>query len=678
MTSSKHKSINIRPALRACVAVLLSTAMLVAQDFPDVTAISLEDLMNLRVTSVSKREQKLADAPAAIFVITQEDIHNAGVHNVPDALRLAPGIEVARIDENKWAISARGFNGRFTNKLLVLIDGRSVYTPMFSGVYWNIQDVLLEDVDRIEVIRGPGATLWGANAVNGVINIITKEAKDTQGGLLTAGGGNELQGFAATRYGGKIGAGTYYRAYSKYFNWASSTDETGRDAFDNWDSFRGGFRIDSTINHTDSFTLQGDSYHGTYGETLTGPLLTAPYTTTFRNPDNTFSGGNVLARWNHELSRSRISLQTYFDRTNDGANALLIDHRNTYDFDFQHDIRAGEKNELIWGAGYRSTADSTDASNYVSLNPASRQWGLFSAFTQDEFAMFQQRLRVTVGSKFEHNGFTGFEMEPNARFLWTMSKTQSVWGAISRAVRTPARTEQDMTLDALAIPPSAATGGLPVMATVLGSRNFKSEDLIAYEGGYRVKPTRTLSADFAMFYNSYSNLLSAEPQAPFVNAGPQGIFIEAPLVAANKMGGSTYGTELFTEWKPISKWKLSGSYSFLHMNIHRNADSLDTVSPNPAGASPQHQYYLRSSLDLPKRFEQDVTLRYVSKLQGLAVPSYYSLDAHVSWNPRAHLELAIGGQNLTNNQHLEFRPDFINTSPTQVKRTFHTTLTVRF
>jgi len=259
-----------------------------------------------------------------------------------------------------------------------------------------------------------------------------------------------------------------------------------------------------------------------------------------------------------------------------------------------------------------------------------------------------------------------------------MSPTQSVWGAISRAVRTPARTEQDMRLDALVIPPSPATGGLPLMATVLGSRNFKSEDLIAYEAGYRVKPTRTLSADFAAFYNSYSNLLSAEPQTPFVNASSTGVFIEAPLVAANKISGATYGTELLTEWKPIAKWKVSGAYSFLRMDIHRNADSLDMTSPNPGGASPQHQYYLRSSLELPKRFEQDVTMRYVSKLEGLAVPSYYSLDAHLSWTPHSHLELAIGGQNLLNNQHLEFRPDFINTTPTQVKRTLHTTLTVHF
>ncbi len=666
-----------RSAFRACLAILLTAAILHAQDFPDVTSISLEDLMNMRVTSVSKREQKLADAPAAIFVITQDDIRRIGARNIPEALRLAPGVEVARIDENKWAITSRGFNGRFTNKLLVLIDGRSVYTPLFSGVYWNVQDVLMEDVDRIEVIRGPGATLWGANAVNGVINIITKEASATQGALVSVEGGNELLGSGAARFGGKVGNKTYYRAYSKYFKWDESTDEKGNPAHDGWDTTRGGFRLDSDMSADNSFTLQGDSYRGGYGETLTLPVLTQPYYRTFSN-DGTFSGGNFVGRWNHNFTRSKTSLQTYFDRTNYAHNELLVDHRNIFDLDFQHDIRISDSHEWIWGAGFRSTQDRTDASDHVTLNPSSRRWNLFSTFAQDEFGLFQQRLRVTLGSKFEYNDFTGFEAEPNARVLWTLSSKQSVWGAISRAVRTPARTEQDMRLNAAVIPPSQATGGLPVLATVLGDRKFRSEDMVAYEAGYRIHPTKTFSADFATFYNSYTNLLSAEPRTPFVEIDPLPIHIDAPLVAANKISGATYGTELFAEWKAVPKWKVSGSYSFLKMDIHRNADSLDTTSANPGGASPQHQYYLRSSIDLPKNFEQDATLRYVGKLGGLAIPSYYSLDAHLSWRATSHVELSIGGQNLLNNKHLEFRPDFINTTPTQVKRTFHATLTYRF
>ena len=672
-----------RPAstrlLRVCATILLMSAMVYPHDqrFPDVTAFTLEDLINMKVTSVSKREQKLADAPAAIFVITQEDIRRSGARNIPEALRLAPGVEVARIDENKWAITARGFNGRFANKLLVLIDGRSVYTPLFSGVNWNVQDVFLDDVDRIEVIRGPGATLWGANAVNGVINIITKAAEATQGVLITAEGGNDLKAVTSVRYGGKIGQNTHYRAYSKYFNWNSSTDIAGNNAFDDWDTTRGGFRIDSDYTPDDSLTLQGELYRGSYGETLTASQLIPPYQITFRNSGN-FSGGNVLGRWNHAFTKSKTSLQLYYDRTNTSAESLLSDHQNIYDLDFQHDIRVSEGNELIWGAGYRYTQDKIHPSNYVSIYPDHRGLSWLSAFTQDEFGLFKQRLRVTVGSKFEHNDFTGFEVEPNARLLWNVSSKHSFWGAISRAVRTPARAEQDVQLTASVQPPSAATNGLPVLANFLGDRGLKSEDLVAYEAGYRFQVGSSFSADFAGFYNSYSNLVSAEPQPLFLETNPLPPHLTMPMVVSNKRSGAAQGMEFLAEWRVAAKWKVTGSYGFLTMDIHPNADSLDTTSVNPGGASPRHQYYIRSSFDPTKAFEQDVTLRYVHSLSNLAIPSYYSLDARLGWKPAANIELSVSGQNLTDNRHLEFRPDFISTSPTQVKRSLQGSLTFRF
>ena len=647
---------------------LLCSGTAWAQDFPDVTAISLEDLMNLKVTSVSKREQKLGMAAAAVFVITQDDIRRSGARNVPEALRLAPGLEVARIDENKWAIASRGFNGRFTNKLLVLIDGRSVYTPLFSGVYWNVQDLLLEDVDRIEVIRGPGATLWGANAVNGVINIMTKEASATQGGLVTAQAGNALMGSGGVRYGGKLGDTTSYRVYSKYFKWDSATDTAGNDAFDGWNTARVGFRVDGGMTSVDSYTVQGDVYRGDYGETLTGPTLEAPYTTTFRN-DGRFSGGNVLARWNHSFERSRTSLQVYFDRANSAASALLDDHLNTYDIDFQHDTQVSPTNNWIWGVGFRSTQDDAVAGTYVTLNPDQRTWNLFSAFAQDEFTFFSQRLRVTLGSKIEHNEFSGFEAEPNGRVLWNFNPTQSVWGAVSRAVRTPSRTEQDMSLDVAVLQPSAETFGLPVRVSVFGDRQFKSEDMLAYEGGYRVNLGH-LSFDLATFYNDYSNLLSAEPKAPTVDVTGAIMHLSAPLIASNKISGATYGSELFAEWRALSALKLSGAYTYLRMDIHRDADSLDVATPDPAGMSPKHQYSVRSALDLGHNLQQDISWRYVDSLSGLAVPSYYSLDARIGWTPVTHLNLSVAGQNLTNNAHIEFRPDFITTTPTVVKRTF--------
>src|SRR5467141_5147992 len=443
-----------RILLASFLAVLLAanTVAQTSRSVPDVTAMSVEDLMNMQVTSVSKRSQKLSDAAAAIFVITQEDIRRSGAASIPEALRLVPGLEVARIDQNKWAIGSRGFNGRFDNKLLVLIDGRSVYTPLFSGVYWNVQDVMLEDVDRIEVIRGPGATLWGANAVNGVINVITKKAKSTQSAVVTAGAGTEERAAGGVRYGGKVGDNSYFRAYTKYFNWGPSAYPSGMTAHDGWDALRGGFRADWTPAGSNSLTLQGDIYQSKYGETLTVPSLNAPYSNTFPN-NGKYSGGNLLGRWNHSSEGSSMSLQMYYDNTTIADNSLFVDHQNIFDIDFQHGFHVGDSQQFVWGLGYRSIRDRNDPSFSVSLQPNQVTLNQFSTFLQDEISLVDSRLRLTLGSKFEHNEFTGFEIEPNARLLWNLTPNQSIWTAVSRAVRTPALTEEGLRLNSAVIPP---------------------------------------------------------------------------------------------------------------------------------------------------------------------------------------------------------------------------------
>jgi iron complex outermembrane recepter protein len=642
------------------------------QSVPDVTNMSLEDLMNMQVTSVSKRSQKVADAAAAVFVITQEDIRRSGATSIPDALRMVPGLEVAQIDENKWAIGSRGFNGRFDNKLLVLIDGRSVYTPLFSGVYWNVQDVVLEDVDRIEVIRGPGATLWGANAVDGVINIITKSAKATQGGLVSAGAGSQEATAETVRYGSKVKDNTYYRVYGKYYDWYPSIDTKGATASDGWHALRSGFRLDSNATTKDSITVQGDIYHDNFGETLTVPSLTSP-TLWSTYPNNGYeSGGDLLGRWNHSFSRSSTSLQMYYDRTNIADPTVFGDHESVYDIDFQHDIHLGESQELVWGLGYRSIQDTNGSSFTVALRPDHSSLNQYSAFVQDEVNLLDNHMHITVGSKFEHNPFTGFEFEPNVRVLGTLTNKQSVWAAVSRAVRTPALTEEGLQLNVGIVPPGTApfNSPLPLVEAIFGSPQFGSEDLLAYEVGYRVQATNSFSLDIAAFYNNYTNLRSAEPGAPILVGSPVPSYVVLPFVASNKMSGGTYGIEPFAEWKILPRWKLMGSYSFLRMNIHKNANSLDPTPDLPNGASPRHQYYFRSSLDLPKHFEQDLMLRYVDKLPSLNMPSYYSLDLHIGWKPISQIQLSFGAQNLLNSQHLEFIPEFINTLPTQVRRTY--------
>ncbi|PYU55607.1 MAG: TonB-dependent receptor, partial [Acidobacteria bacterium] len=614
------------------VVVAATTVAQTSRNVPDVTAMSMEDLMNMNVTSVSKRTQKVADAAAAIFVITQEDIRRSGATSIPEALRMAPGLQVARIDENKWAIGSRGFNGRFDNKLLVLIDGRSVYTPLFSGVYWNVQDVMLEDVDRIEVIRGPGATLWGANAVDGVINVITKKAKSTQSTVVTAGAGTEERAAGGVRYGSKLGDNTYYRAYAKYFDWGPSAYPSGMTAHDGWDALRGGFRADWTPTGANSLTLQGDMYRSRFDETLTVASLSPPYANTFPN-DGKYSGGNLLGRWNRTSERSSMSLQMYYDNTTITDHSLFGDHQNIFDIDFQHGFHAGDSQQFVWGFGYRSIRDKNDPSFTVSLQPNQVTLNQFSTFLQDEISLLDNRVQITLGSKFERNEFTGFEIEPNARLLWTVTPNQSIWTAVSRAVRTPALTEEGLRLNQAVIPPGTPSNPapLPVVLAVIGSHQFNSEDLLAYELGYRVQATSNLSLDLATFYNSYSGLRTAEPGTPFVEPPQAPTDIVIPFVAANKMSGGTYGLELFADWKVVPKWRLAGSYSYLQMNIHKNSDSLDPIPDNPNGSSPRHQWYLRSSVDLPKHFEQDTTLRFVDHLPSLNLPNYYSLDAHLGW-----------------------------------------------
>jgi iron complex outermembrane recepter protein len=670
-----------RILLAGFLSVLLagSTIAQNSRNVPDVTAMSMEDLMNLQVTSVSKRTQKVADAAAAIFVITQEDIRRSGATSIPEALRLVPGLEVARIDQNKWAIGSRGFNGRFDNKLLVLIDGRSVYTPLFSGVYWNVEDVMLDDVDRIEVIRGPGATLWGANAVDGVINVITKKAKSTQSAVVTAGAGTEERAAGGVRYGGKLGDNTYYRAYTKYFDWAPSAYPSGMTAHDGWDALRGGFRADWTPAGANSLTLQGDIYRTRFDETLTVASLSAPYSNTFPN-DGKYSGGNILGRWNHTSEGSSMSLQMYYDNTSITDHSLFGDHQNIFDIDFQHAFHVGDSQQFVWGLGYRSIRDKNNPSFTVSLQPNQVTLNQFSTFLQDEISLVDNRLQITLGSKFERNEFTGFEIEPNARLLWNLTPNQSIWTAVSRAVRTPALTEEGLRLNSQVIPPGtpANPSPLPAVIAVFGSHQFNSEDLLAYELGYRVQATKNLSLDISTFYNNYSNLRTAEPGAPFVEGSPAPTDIVIPFVAGNKMSGGTYGVELFADWKVIPKWRLVGAYSYLQMDIHKNKDSQDPTPDLPNGSSPRHQWYLRSSIDLPKHFEQDTTLRFVDQLPSLNVPSYYSLDAHLGWRPVTRLELSIGGQNLLNNWHFEFMPDFVNTSPTVVKRSIFGSITFKF
>ena len=656
---------------------VLGAAVAVAQEpsTSDLTDLPLEDLMNIEVTSVSRSPEPISKAAAAVTVITEEDIRRSGATTLPEALRLSPGLEVARVDAHTWAVSSRGFNDVFANKLLVMIDGRTVYTPLFSGVFWDAQDTLLEDIDRIEVVRGPGATLWGANAVNGVINIITKSAKDTQGLLISGGGGTELLGFGNIRYGAKVNDELYARVYAKYANHDDSKLPSGADANDRWDMWRGGFRLDWQPSDPNLLTFQGDVYFGTLSQTYGIPTTTPPFVRLSAG-DFELHGGNLLGRWSHTFSEeSDLTLQAYVDHTTRNAD-IFREERDTEDVDFQHQFALGERQRVIWGGGFRRTDDEADNTVNVSLTPESRGLDLFSGFLQDEITIVPDRFSLTLGSKFEHNDFTGFEVQPSARVLWTPVERHAVWASVSRAVRTPSRAEDDVRINP---PVPGVPLGSEFFPTLTGNRNFESEELIAYEIGYRLQPVERLSVDLAVFYNDYDDLRSLEPVFP---AAPL-----SPTVAANGLKGETYGFEIANTIDLANNWRITGGYTYLQMQMHRKAGSFDLMSERALeGADPHHQFFIRSAVDFGERhdwgheFQFDSVFRYVETIivSGSQVPSYFTLDLRLAWRPTANLEIAIVGQNLLDDRHPEFNPTTIPTQRTEVERSAYAKLTLRF
>jgi len=630
----------------------------------EATDLSLEQLINIQVTSVSKKETDLLTAPAAIYVITQEDIRRSGMTSMPELLRMVPGLDVAQIDANHWAISARGFNDQFATKLLVLIDGRTIYAPVTAGVLWNVQDVPLDNIDRIEVIRGPGAALWGANAVNGVINIITKSARDTQGGLVTVTYGTLDQPSATVRYGGQLATNLFYRAYVTCFNRDNFVDSTGKATADAWNAIQGGFRTDWEPTTENNFTLQGDFYYSEAGETIDETTLTPP----FANRNNYVdcnNGGNVLGRWTHNFSdTSQLSLQLYYDHS-EGGNAPIIIKNDTDDFDLQHRFALGTRQDIVWGAGYRYQAEDISSQDFfVTLTPSRERDQLYSTFVQDDITLVRNRLDLTLGSKFEHNDITGFEVEPSVRLAWTPTEKQTVWAAISRAVRTPSSLERDI-LENRSYSP-------PVLVEVFGDPNNISEGVTAYELGYRIKPAERLSFDAATFYNVYDDLIEAVQGTPFFEppAGP----VVVPLTFQNNTSAETYGAEISGEWHVTENWKLTASYTFLQEHLN----------PQPAyNNDPQNQFQIHSYLNLPQHVELDGAVFYVDPINPLlgnvstSIPSYLRMDFGVTWRPTRTLELGVFGQNLLDGNHAEFT-NYKTTILTEIPRSIMGRITWRF
>ena len=646
-------------------------------------SMSIEQIMDLTITSVSKKEESLSEAAAAVFVVTSEDIRRSGVTSIPEALRLVPGLQVAQITGSSWAIGSRGSTGFFAlaNKLLVLIDGRTVYTPTLSGVHWDVQDTLLSNIDRIEVIRGPGATLWGANAVNGVINIITKDAQQTQGVLITGGGGYEEALFQGFRIGKRLTKDIYYRIYTKAFKRDDLVDSKGDDLGDDWEGIMGGFRLDWQISNSDKLTIQGDLYDEKAYENV-GILqsLEAPSSSTEVGIKD-LKGANVLGRWTHSFSESSsLVLQLYYDRL-DRNISLFEETYDTVDIDLQHQIKI-RQHELVWGGRYRYIDDNFDNSFTASLNPRSRDTKLYSGFVQDSVNFFDGGLRLTLGSKFEHNDSTGFEIQPTLRAVIKSGEGQTFWGAISRAVRTPSRSEDDgqFSINIQPIPhnPLDPLSPRAIVTSLISDEDFESEELLAYEMGYRIQPFSNLFLDLATFYNEYENLRTFELQNQRIEFSPQPTHIVVPFTVDNKMDGETYGIELSANWDLTDYFRIAASYTFLQMQLHLDNSSTDPFEEEEERQSPHNQFQLRSYLDLPRGFELDSALFYVDNLTDFDIPSFFRFDIRLGWQVNPFFEISLVAQNLFDSQHPEFQDIMNSQNNAEVERSIFGKVTVNF
>jgi iron complex outermembrane receptor protein len=640
--------------------------------------LSLEDFSNLDVvvTSLSRRPQKLTDSAAAVYVISNEDIQRSGASNIPEVLRLAPGVEVAQITASTWSITARGFSGKFAKKLLVLMDGRTIYSPVFSGVYWDAQDTLLEDIERIEVIRGPATAVWGGNAMNGVINIITKSARDTQGGLLTASVGTEVKGQAGLRYGDKVGEDFFYRVYSKYKQKDSSVNASDtEDSYDENDLRQIGFKADWALSEKNTFKFQGDIYKGNVEQRQ--PVAQASTAPVLVNVDreNEISGFNFISQWTHQSSSDTSwSIQAYFDRAKRQNTATLDSKVDTFDLDFKHQFKIGQRHQVIWGAGYRRIQDELDGMYAVMFSPESRVTHRENVFVQDEIALIQDKLSVTVGSQFEHNSYSGFEVQPNIRARWNFDESSLAWASISRGLGIPDRSTEDARVDIR----SAIVGPNVLLVRFTGSENDQPEEVIAYEMGYRIFWAQGNLFDVSVFYNDYSHLRSNELGTPFLEITPGPAHIVQPLIGGYDREAESYGFELAAEWQVNSRFKLKGHYSYFELDITPAKDSTATTSERAEGLSPQHQASLQTLYQISDNLTFDTWLRYVDALPNADIGDYYDLDINVRWQLSDDIEISLVGQNLLEGARLEYQDDIISNVPSQVERGIYAKALLRF
>jgi iron complex outermembrane recepter protein len=624
----------------AFVVVLVPALRASAQGPQDLKRLSIEQLMQIDVTLATRTPEPLATAPTAISIVTGEDIRRAGVSTLADAVALADNVDVARFNNGTWSVTARGFAAVAANKMLVMIDGRTVYSPLFTGVFWNALDYELEDIDRIEVIRGPGATLWGANAVNGVVNIVTKNSRDSQGLFMQVGTGNEDPADAEVRYGGRAGDATY-RAYAKFVDRASQRYSTGIAADDRRRRGQVGARVDGGDQRRGAWMVKGDLFHS--ADALPD------------RPSGEFTLGDLQAVWSRAItSRSQLQVASYLNHERRRIPQQLTHRLTTVDLDAQQSMTL-PRHVLVWGGGATVNRDRTEGSALIAFDPPNRTYRVNNLYVQDEMALRPQRVYLTGGVKYEHNAFSGGEWQPNVRARW-VSQRQTVWGSVARAVRRPTRFEDDIVV-------RLPTGAVAVR----GNDDFRAERVIASEVGYRVQPSTIVAFDATVFNHAYDRLRSQE--AP---SGP----IPIPILVGNSLDGRSRGVEVAANLQPMAAWRTHVSYTFLDVSVTRDRDSRDVGGIATEANDPRHLLALRTALDLPRRMEVDFRWRTVGTLPHPHVPGYSEAAARIGWRATQHLDVALIGEDLLHAQHPEFNP--VAAGFEEFQRSVRVALTARF
>ncbi|HLK47064.1 MAG TPA: TonB-dependent receptor [Bryobacteraceae bacterium] len=637
---------------------------------PNLLDLSLEQLMNIQVRSVSKKAQRLSRTAAAVFVLNAEDIRRSGATNLPDLLRLVPGVQVARLDANAWAISIRGFNARYSNKVLVLIDGRTAYAPDFGGVFWDQQDLPLENIERIEVIRGPGGTAWGANAVNGVINITTTDSRSHSGARLSLVAGSEAPVAAFLEYSAPVHTSGGYRVFGRFTDTADRKLADGTSAGDGWHRQQGGFRTDWKLNGRDTLTLQGDLFHNRAGQRRwSAYALGFPFQSVISQPIEA-NGGNFLARWTRTRSNlSSFQVQAYYDRFS-RADLGVVESVDTLDTDFQYRLPLGTRHDVVWGGGYRVTRSGANSPDPSIFSGPYRTDSLYSLFAQDEIS-FGSRFSVSFGSRLEHNAYTGLEFEPSLRFAWALTPHETFWASASRAIRQPSRLENsvDVELGRFPVPP-----GITAIVKMYGNRSLQAEELRDLEIGYRSQVTRRFSLDLTAFTGWYGHLqwtVLGNPQP----VTPSEMVI--PVMFKNVDHGWMYGAELASTWEATSRWRISPGYAFVGLAATPDSAVARQRTPEPGRQPAKHVVHLRSLFDLTRRTEFDLSLYGTTRLPDAGISGYARLDARINRRFGESTEASIVGQNLLQPRHLEFL-DHAGILSSEVPRSIYGKLTWRF